>query len=162
MRYIIIAILACSFACAEDSKLPYEAQQAVDAMELQISKARRECLVKLDKCIGDITKTGNLEAAMVVKAKETEIQDAMPHVDFFGDQHGVVGKWMLTGKFPHEIKDGGVVTGIGVAGKWEISKNKLVITWNSGYVDTFNLPIKNNILNGTNSNSSSLTYTKIK
>jgi hypothetical protein len=159
MRYFILTLLTLSFAFAGDAKpLPADAQKAVDAMEVQINKARQECLVKLNKCIMDITKTGNLEAAMVVKAKETEIMDAMPKLDLFGDQHGVVGKWIGPG-WDTDIKPDGTVN---TAGKWEIVGNKLILSWKgNGTVCTFNLPIKNNTLNGSNNKGGSLTITKV-
>lgn len=165
MRYLILALLACSFAFAGDAKpLPADAQKAVDLMEAQINKARQECLVKLNKCIMDITKTGNLEAAMVVKAKETEIMDAMPKVDLFGDANGVVGKWKSASGAIMEIKDDGAfIHAGGSKGKWAINTGKLLLTWDiGGGIDTFTLPIKNNVLNGVNSKGGSFTLTKVK
>lgn len=163
MRYLILTLLTLSFAFAGDAKpLPTEAQKAVDAMEAQISKARQECLVKLNKVIMDITKTGNLEAALVVKAKETEIQEAMPHVDLFGDQTGVVGKWLCNGSVREYKENGALTAGDNVErGKWNINGSKLIVVWNSGVTETFTLPIKNNILSGSNNKGTAFTITKV-
>lgn len=162
MRYFIITLLALSFAFGSDAEpLPTEAQQAVDQMEAIINKARRECLVKLDKCIGDITRTGNLELALAVKNKETEIQDAMPHLELFKDVNPVIGKWMLSGN-TIDIKDGGVCVWNGnVNGKWVINSSKLVISWDTGSICKFTLPIKNNILNGIDHVNKPIIITKI-
>ena len=164
MRYLIITLMSLSFAFAGDAKpLPADAQKAVDAMEVQINKARQECLKKLNVVIMDITKTGNLEAAMVVKAKETEIMDAMPHVDLFGDSDkaAIVGKWS-GGAWWHEYNaDGTVKLHNGNMGKWVIKGNKLLVTWANGSVDTFFMPIKNNTLSGSNHNGVAVTMTKV-
>lgn len=164
MRYLIIAIMSITFAFAGDAKpLPPEAQTAVDQMEATINKARRECLVKLNKCIMDITRTGNLEAAMVVKVKETEIQDAMPHVDLFGDAHGVVGKWKTSLGSIRDHQESGITIADGtIRGKWIVSNAKFIITWENGSVETYFLPVKNNILSGSNTKGQSFTITKVK
>ncbi len=163
MRYFLIALFALSFACAEDAKLPYEAQQAVNAMEAQIIKARQDCLNKLSKVIGDVTKTGNLELAMVVKAKETEIMNLMPRVDLFGDSNkaAIVGKW-TNGTWSHTyMSDGTAINSSVGAGKWVIVGNKMTVTWTSNnWVDTLNLPVKNNTLSGYNKGGS-FTITKL-
>ncbi len=162
MRYFLIALFALSFACAEDAKLPYEAQQAVNAMEAQIIKARQDCLNKLSKVIGDVTKTGNLELAMVVKAKETEIMNLMPRVDLFGDSDmvAVVGKWGHSNGHYEFKNDGNSVAG-GVVGKWFVKSDKIIVNWSNGIVDTLNLPMKNNTLNGINNKGVKVTLTKL-
>lgn len=163
MRHFILILMTLSVAFAGDAKpLPYEAQKAVDAMEAQINKARRECLAKLDKVIGDITKTGNLELAMEVKAKEKEIEDAMPKIDLFGDANGVVGTWKSgIGNIIEYKLDGSSTHSKGHVGKWNINGNKLIVSWNTGNLETFILPIKNNTLAGSNTKGDSFTLTKV-
>lgn len=157
MRYFILSILCLSFAFGGDSKpLPPEAQTAVDQMELQISKARQECLVKLNKVIMDITKTGNLEAALVVKNKETEIIGQMPKVELFVSP--VVGKWRNPNNNILDVKEDGK---IGTNGKWELRGNKFIMLWDNGGVDTYIMPIKNNMLTGSNKAGATFTIIRI-
>jgi hypothetical protein len=50
---------------------------------------------------------------------------------------------------------------VNTSGKWEIAGNKLIITFKSGNVETFILPIKNNSMSGSNSKGMAFTLTKV-
>lgn len=136
MRYFILILMTLSFTFGAEEvakPLPIEAQKAVEAMEAQINKARYDCLVKLKKITADITRTGNLEAAMLVKAKETEIVKEYMTNDTTAPS--IVGKW----KYTHAVNGwSGVVTideklnanDTQVVGKAKMtSKNSFMITW---------------------------------
>ena len=184
MRYTLIIFLALSFTLqAEDAKQPQipEVQNAMAALEKSIVAARKvydpivakavgDAVLKLNLVKSDYTKKGDLEGAnMIVEAiaklKEGSVVGEIEgHIksnsNLFAD-FGIVGKWMVAGVWPQELKSDGTASGIGISGKWTINDNKLIITWNDGSIDTFNLPIKNGIVSCTNSKGESFTSKKL-
>jgi hypothetical protein len=187
MKYIILLLLFINFIQAEDAKQvpqPIEVQRALAEFEKGAVNARKvydtettklagKALEQLEKAKLSYMQKGDLEGANLVssaikKLNEGEILMAIEEniktkMDIIPNEtNQIVGKWQGNGSWWHEYMADGTFKDCGrVAGKWLIKGNKFIVTFDNGTVDTFNLPIKNNRLSGSDNKGSSYTITKV-
>ena len=185
MKYLIVLLVLSFTLQAEDAKpQPLEVSQAMAALEKSIVAARKvydpivakavaDAVLKLNQVKADYMKKSDLEGANMIvdaiaKLKEgnvvSEIEEhvkSMNNMKLFADC-GIVGKWNMSG-YIYDLKNNGSASfnGEHQGSKWMVNNNKLIISWDTGYVDTFILPIKNNTLSGTNQVGTKLSMTRL-
>ena len=95
MRIIALLILSLTL-CAEDIKLPPDAQSAIDKADkatavvqskadVEIGKIRKDLIASLTKSQEAVTRKGDLNTALAIKAKIDAIVKLIPSVDLMND-----------------------------------------------------------------------------
>jgi hypothetical protein len=188
---IAMLVLAPLYAFAQDAKMPAEAKKVIDkyeasvevarkAFDAAVAKARDQALKDLKPIQTAETKKGNLDGAMLVKSKVDELTSEIPKPAAEGDLAKPVppstdprvtlllGKWkvgVVGGPFlaNREFRENGVIAkSDNSTGKYLIEKDKVIVTWPYGVIDTFRLPLKNGVLEGSSSNGIQMRLEKIE
>jgi hypothetical protein len=157
----ILAILFLASAClwAADPTLPPEAAKVVTETEAAVEKARlvfeaaknkaeAEAAAKLEKIQVALTKKGDLDGALAVKAKVEELTKVEENVlglkpkpgpavaqvagVWQAECPGYRGVWTLT-------PDGKAVQDSGLAGTWSVDGQVVTTNWDGGIVESFTL-----------------------
>jgi hypothetical protein len=162
---LIVAVLSILALPAEEApKLPPAAQAILDTAERAIAAnrakyddANKKPLADAEKALkakqDELGKAGKLEEALAIKKILDSFRDelvakvdemAMEKAgDLLGDgkmkSDWYIGKWGMTGNSAWVIslsKDGAATSLDGSQGKWEFKQKNLVISWNSGFIDS--------------------------
>jgi thioesterase domain-containing protein len=164
MRHLLM-LLVCLFlplVGAEAPKLPPKAQEAMDKLEKSEGKLtaeykrslnaeRAKTITELQKAQKDITKSGDLDAALAVKKQIEALQQKIADdedTDLLGNKKekpdpakALIGKWDFqksngVGGVIDFKADGSMAASITmpinfpyVPGKWEIKEDKVLLTW---------------------------------
>lgn len=145
MRTLILLSLLCiGYAADEPSKLPSDAQTAVDKAEADIVKVRQALIVTLGKCRAAAMKKDDLPGALAIKSKIDEETALVPKpADLLGDKSkdiDPVGKWTVYGTAWTVgtitiNKDKTCTGGNGDKGAWSLQKGILSIQWYNGNIN---------------------------
>lgn len=73
MRLLSLTLLALTLHCAEETKLPADAQAAVDKANVEIVKIQKLLIGNLNKCQAAAMKRNDLEGANAIKAHVEEL-----------------------------------------------------------------------------------------
>lgn len=162
MRFILLILVA--FSAFAGDELPPAAKKIIDQRDAAIEKANETAIAALEKVLVDLTKKGDLDGALAVRAKIESLRKPETH-DVLGQpivspEQAFLGKWNLVGTGEIVIKPKGVASCSVCGGKWSINDGKLVIAWANGYTDTFAAPV-NGVLVGANNNGKLLKATAI-
>jgi hypothetical protein len=176
MKSLLIAILVLVplYAFAQDAKMPADAKKVIDkydaaveaakkAYDATVAKARDQALKDLKPIQTAETKKGNLDAAVLVKAKIDELSSetmkstpenelANPTSPYITEPKAsmVAGKWKVIGpNWIWEFKVNGTTSRGNYTGKFVIENEKIIITW-PAEVHTLRMP-KLGTMEGTSS-----------
>jgi len=191
MFMLLVLMLSMSTAFAEESKMPPDAQKVIDKYEKTVAEAKKmydTAVAKArDQALKDLkpiqiaeTKKGNLDGAMLVKSKVDELTAEIPKPAAEGDLAKplppntdprvtlLLGKWkvgVVGGPFlaNREFRENGVIAkSDNSTGKYLIEKDKVIVTWPYGVIDTFRLPPKNGVMEGSSTNGLQMRLEKIE
>lgn len=186
---LVLSVLSLTIAWAADaapapSTLPADVQKTIDKSEkaialvqqkadAEIIKLRQALIDSLMQSQKDITKKGDLDTALAIKAKIEEVSKAIG-APLLTDQgmdkkadSWFIGKWKTSHGFMWDIKQNGVCSSSkGLNGKkrdgtWKIKGTSLELSWADGAWDSMDIP--NNETQegkGTTMQGSHLTLTK--
>lgn len=162
MKLLLLSLLSFTIYAAEAVKLPAEAQSAIDKADKSISgiqnkadseimKVRQALVAILTRTQEAVTRRGDLDTALAIKAKVEELQKLMP--DDLGNQEPkiklkpedwILGDWELSfpgfSKIWEFKKDGTVTFSGGPIGKWVVKDTVIQVNWPSGNVETVDIP----------------------
>jgi hypothetical protein len=194
MKSLLIAMLVLVplYTFAQDAKMPAEAKKVIDkyeasvevarkAFDAAVAKAREQALKDLKPIQTTETKKGNLDGAMLVKAKVDELTSEIPKPAAEGDLAKpappstdtrvttLSGKWKVTvpggtytGIWEFRV-DGTVTQGGKLVGKYAFEKNKIIITWDDGGIDTLRQSKPGaSVMEGSNSKGVQLKFEKLE
>jgi hypothetical protein len=138
---VVFTVVWPSLVLAEKNQLPQAANAALEKMNRDIEDAKREAVNTLKKLQKEEMKKGNLKSANLLQDKIDELS-ANPSLNI------LIGKWERKGYSICEFfGDGKASTGERV-GFWSLENKKVVVTWDNGYVDTYDYPPINGVMNG--------------
>ncbi len=162
MRLLSLTLLALTLHCAEETKLPADAQAAVDKADKAISviqakadaeigKIRQGLIVTLTKAQAAVTKKGDLDGANAVKAQIDALEKltpdllATPTIKKKEVSNYLIGKWKVTcGPWNNTWiinADGTIAEGEGPRkGTWKLQGKVATVTWITGAQENITLP----------------------
>jgi hypothetical protein len=157
MRFLIplLAVLAAGAADVSvtvPDTLPEAAQKEVDkynsdvakihadAENLEIKRANELAKV-LQKVQDDLTRHGDLQRALALKAKIASLPLSKPGVDVLGNKEpalseAIIGAWRVGPKYVYEYKKDGSCVCFNVAkGTWKLNGDKVTVIWSNGVIE---------------------------
>lgn len=177
MRFFTLVLLSFSLSYVYGAEtpakpLPPDIQKIVTEYNDSVLTAKSKAVDDLRKVMETYTKKGDLDNAILIRNTIEAMTPKNPEkTDLFGNKVGgdsdinasVIGKWhSKTNGNIYEFMENGSSKCPGNTGKWEIKSNKLTVTWSlGGYIDEFDLPVKDNTLTGKANKSIDLTFIKI-
>ncbi len=148
-----------------DRELGQLKEQRDAAKAAVVEPIERRYQASLEQLLKRATQGGDLEAALNVKEELMKFPGAN---DPRNTPLELIGSWDLIDEptnlhFPREFKPNGKLVCVTPPGiKWTINGNKLILTYaDPSIVDTFDLPIKNHQMVGTNKAKHPLTLVKV-
>lgn len=160
LMLVHLMLLVGGLALAEDDakKLPADAQALVDRegmdefhlkvdFDAKVYKARGELVAKLAKVQETVTKKGDLDTAMLIKAKIADLSKDLPADESKKEKVAIVGRWNAVWdrgeagtNLAHdvwEVEVDGSCTSGPIQGKWKVRPaGGFEIRWDQGMVDT--------------------------
>jgi hypothetical protein len=133
-----------------EQPLPPDVERVVDQRAAAIAKIDRTYVQELEKLKINYTKQGNLNVANKIANLILESQS-----------DNYVGKW-IAGRAVTEIKPDGEATVSNFRGNWIVKESTLIIQWNNGFTDSYELPPVDGVLIGKNQLGKPLRMTRKK
>jgi hypothetical protein len=149
---LIILCLAATLVAVDTDKtspLPADAQKIMNVLDAKIAELQKQAAKDLKKVQDEQAKSGKLDEALAVREVISNLEKQFtPKTDALGNpvvaaspEKAVLGTWRHKNGNHFTVQPKGAVTCTNNdVGEWAINGGKLVITWKSGWIDSFDLP----------------------
>lgn len=132
--------------------------------EKKVKVERGKLLKGLELAKVNATKSGKLEEALACKTVTELINPDIQARIAKNKVNRVVGEWRLNNSMNMNFTEDGIsIRSNGDRGKWEITENKFIVSWKSGYKDTYTIgENSSDTIDGINNDGVRLILIRIK